>query len=141
MPVIPQQTVRPSLNNNIALIYETLTSSEITSDQCIKDIQNLIEEPKFYCNFNYALYADNIIVQDNLFMPMFNTFSLCSHSKIAIIRSAKMINIISVYPQHRYVLYTNQPEDKLLAEDIKKAYPEKEFLNISEIKELIHELL
>lgn len=134
------QTQRLNLNNNIAILYKSITSEILSKDPCIKEIAELINQPKFYINFNYALYSDHAMVEENIFIPIFHTYSLSSGPKIVIIRSESMRSIIPVYPYHKYLVYGNTEEDKKLYDKLKSEFDEYNIEHITSLKELINEL-
>lgn len=129
-------TQRPNPNNHIGLLYETITSETLNKDPCIDEISELTKEPKFYLSFSYALYADHSMVQENIFWPIFHTYSLCSNNKIVIIRSESMTNMLPIYPYHHYVIY----KDQELFDKLKAEFPQYKISHTTCLKEFINEL-
>jgi hypothetical protein len=136
MPVL--QTKRPNIKNHIGIYYPSSIDSTTIQDICIKEILELCGTFDFSMNFTYAIYADNSLIADNIFIPIFHTFYLNSDPKIIVLRDKMPIDILELYPYHDFCIYN---DEKITTKEdfdlLKNKFPKHKLRLISSLKDLI----
>lgn len=132
------QTKRPNIKNHIGIYYPNSIDSSTVQDICIKEVLELCGSFDFAMNFTYAIYADNSLISENIFFPIFHTFYLNSDPKMIILRDKMPIDILELYPYHNFYIYN---DGKVTNEDdfniLKDKFPTHKLKLISSLKDLI----
>jgi hypothetical protein len=129
-------TKRPNIKNHIAILYSGTIDSTTLADVCVQELLGLCGSYDFAMNFTYAIYADNNIIADNIFIPIFHTYYLNSDPKMVILRDTKAIDILELYPYHEYYIYNN-PEAEQELSILQKQFPNHKIRIIESIKDLL----
>lgn len=129
-------TKRPNIKNHIAIVYTEAIDSKILEDVCVREILELCGVYDFAMNFTYAIYTDNNLISDNMFIPIFHTYYLNSDPKMVVLRDAKAVDILELYPYHEYYILRNDNAERDLS-FLKEQFPKHKIKIIEAIKDLI----
>lgn len=132
------QTKRPNIKNHIAIYYSTTIDSSIIEDLCIKELLELCGSLDFSMKFTYAIYADNSLISENIFIPIFHTYYLNSEPKIVVIRDSLQLSldILELYPYHDFCLYKDENSESNF-KFLQDRFPNHKLRLISSLKELL----
>jgi hypothetical protein len=97
----------PYISNHLAVAYSVFSTSSY-SEPCFKELSQLVLDDKFNKTFTYAIYCDDFIVKENIFVPRFHTYYLNSETKDVIIMDEHLIDLPEIYNHHKYYIYNNE---------------------------------
>lgn len=83
-------------------------SQDTYETACFQELVSLMLDDDFKRNVVYAIYCDEMIVKENIFVPKFHTYYLHSDTKDVVILDEKLIDLPKVYNHHRYYIYGNK---------------------------------
>lgn len=130
------QTKRPNINNHIAIYFPKNIDNSILEDIAIKEIIDLAGDHSFAMNFSYAIYADHNMIQENLFIPIYNPYYLNTDPSMVILRDDQAYDILELYPYHKYYLYSHENIQSIF-DDLKNKFPNHHIELITSIKDII----
>jgi hypothetical protein len=132
------QTKRPNTRNHIAIYYPVDVDSKTIEDIAIKEILELCGTLEFSMNFTYAIYTDNSLISENIFVPIFHTYYLNSEPKIVVIRDSLRLalDILELYPYHDFCLYKDENSESNF-KFLQDRFPNHKLRLISSLKELL----
>lgn len=111
--------------NEIALYYK-IVDEKIYKDNRFKSLMELVNNET---NINYALYTDNFLLKNNLFIPNFHTIYLAVGNHKVIIDKIEDLWLVDTFKNNEYYF--------LLQESAVPEIKNTEIIKINKIKEAI----
>jgi hypothetical protein len=133
------QFQRPNPKKHIALAFSVFTS-ENYKDVAYQEILNEINNNNFNMSYTYAIYSDQCMVKENIFLPIFHSYYLNSDPKLVILRSKECYDLPIVYNYHEYFIYNESPESSIIVDQMKSTIPNVKISLINSLKDICNEL-
>ena len=133
------QLQRPNNKDHIALVYQIFTQQDY-NDEAYKEIIKHLNNNAFNLKYTYAIYTDQCMVKENIFLPIFHTYYLNSAPKKVILRQDGCFDLPLVYPYHEYYIYRSLSDVENVVQQLEKASPKTKITIIDSLKDICNEL-
>lgn len=96
-----------SLNKHIDIsLYYSNINEDIFQDPKFTEVLDLVENnPNRYV---YAIYGDNILLKNNLYVPVFHTTYLSCRKHNVVINNTDDLWLLEIFPNNKYYVVSNQ---------------------------------